>query len=701
MPGSVKVASNSLNNGNVVAIEMNWVGDAVNGSVPNTAFPTAKYACDGFVVANVAVSIGDIAPTDGYTVRIYNSQGIDILEGAGVGLSAISYAFGVSSNIPPAYGGITASISGNSVPLAKGKIVIYFRQVSTSQLVQPADGTSSAGTSLTASDVTSAYAWTRTPGASIALTAGVPATITLTPMPAGINGSSVNKHYVSVVTGSARKAYLITAVGASSITFTPALSYAAGSWALQSASGGIQEAIYATSYKSLTVPQGSISYDALRVWNPRKLQLNGQGKDATLIVIREATANVFLSDEWGLTITNMGFRSLTAGQTAGTCIGIVGTTPQYNGDADVNVWDCDFYQVWDAVVCDWPGGFLRAQNNYFRNVGRYACYSEATSAAAIQIVNNYFDGRTSIGLIWLEGIIGGGVIAANWMQASLAHLVINCPAAVVNEMVVVGNLFDQDTASTGCVIVTGTPTYGSNCVKITANYLRTQNYAVLVQDCSNITISDNHVYTLGASPALVIGGSTSCKNIEVLGNRVRMEGAVYSTPPDYAIQLSNPSMTNVFVSGNSATSEGGNCTAMIGIDGALVASLISGNQSGTGVPKLINDVAATGAGTAVVSGNQAYNQPTLTAIVAAATITLPLADEQQLIPITASGTPITEMNGVTARAGVRRTFIVSGAVSWATSAATDNKIGKAYGPTAAGDVVTFVKFGDNLWYPVA
>jgi len=701
MAGNVKIASNSLNNGNVVAIEMDWTGDALNGSVPDTAFPTARYACDGFVIANVAVSIGNIAPTSGYTVRVFSTQGIDVLEGAGVGLSPISYAFGVSSNIAPVYGGITLSISGNSVPGAKGKIVVYFRQVSTSQLVQPSTATESASTSLSASDVTSAYMWTRSPGASVALTAGVPATITLTPMPAGINSSSVNKHYVSVVTGSARKAYLITAVGASSITFTPSLSYAAGTWALQSASGGIQEAIYATSYKSLTVPQGSISYDALRVWNPRKLQLNGQGKDATLIVIREATADVFLSDEWGLTITNMGFRSLSLGQTAGCCIGIVGTTPQYNGDADVNVWDCDFYQVWDAVKCDWPGGFVRAQNTYFRNIGRYGCYTKASVAGAIQIVGNYFDGRTSIGLIWLEGVLGGGVIAANWMQASLAHVAVNAPTAVVNELIITGNLFDQDTASTACVIATGTPTYGSNCIKITANYLRTQNYAVLIQDCSNITISDNHVYTLGSDPALVIAGSVSCTNIEILGNRVRMQGAAYATPPDYAIQLSNPSMTNVFVQGNNATSEGGNCTAMIGIAGALVASLISGNQAGTGVPKLINDVAATGAGTAMVSGNQAYSQPTLTAIVAAATITLPLADEQQVIPITASGTPITEMNGVSARAGTRRTFIVGGAVDWATSAATDNKIGKAYGPTAAGDVVTFVKFGDNLWYPVA
>jgi hypothetical protein len=698
MAGSVKIASNSLSNGAVVAIEMNWVGDAINGSVPDTAFPTAKYACDGFVVSNVGISIGDIAPTSGYTVRVYNSQGIDMLEGAGVGLSTIPYALGVSSNIPPAYGGISISVSGNSVPLAKGKIVVYFRQVSTTQLVQPADATSSAGTALTASDVTSAYAWTRTPDSTVALTAGVAATITLTPMPAGINGSSVSKHYVSVVTGSARKAYLITAVGASSITFTPSLSYAAGSWALQSASGGIQEAIYATSYKSLTVPQGSITYDALRVWNPRKIQLNGQGKDATLIVIQDATANVFLSDEWGLTITNMGFRSLAGAQTAGACVGIVGTTPEYNGDADVNVWDCDFYQVWDAIKCDWPGGFLRAQNNYFRNIGRYACYSKASSAGAIQICDNYADGRTSVGLIWLEGTLAGGIIADNWMQASLAHIVVNAVSGnPVNELVITGNILDQDTAATGCVVVNGNGVEGnsSNCVKISANFFASPNYGVLIQDGWNVSVTDNHMRQRGVSACVAVAGTTSGK-IAIKGNAIECESAVQG----YSIQISATNTNQCEVSANRGTATA-TMLAFIGVATTIVSNLhILNNSAGANYTRLLTNTGSVGAGLGVMQGNVAQNTPSV-AVSAAATITLPFTDESQVVAISATGTPITEINGILARAGRRVTFLVDGAVTFSTSAATDNKLGVAFGPTAANASVTWAKYSDNLWYVVA
>jgi hypothetical protein len=700
MAGNVRIASNSLSNGAVVAIEMNWTGDAINGSVPDTAFPTARYQCDGFVVSNVALSIGDIAPTSGYTVRVYNSQGIDMLEGAGVGLSTIPYAFGVSSNIPPAYGGITLSVSGNSVPLAKGKIVVYFRQVSTTQLVQPADPTASAGTALTASDITSAYAWTRTPGASVALTAGVPATITLTPMPAGINGSSVNKHYVSVVTGSARKAYLITAVGASSITFTPALSYAAGSWALQSASGGIQEAIYATSYKSLTVPQGSISYDALRVWNPRKLQLNGQGKDATLIVIREATADVFLSDEWGLTVTNMGFRSLAGAQTGGICIGIVGSTPQYLGDADVNVWDCDFYRVWDAVKCSWPGGFVRVSNSYLRDIKHYGVYTFANLGyCAVQIDNNVTDGISSPGMFWIEGALAGGVINNNWMQkCGGAHVVVN-NGGLVGELVIVGNQLDQDDVCTACVVVNGTGVEGTsqNCVKISANYMNCLYYLVLLQDAYNVMVSDNRGRWSGSLPAVSVAGSVATGYIDVSNNTFHMDGGAGTVP--YVVQASNPVMAHLTVCGNKVAANS-TIPAFLGIAGALTDCHVNGNSIGTNVTKLIDNVSATGAGQAICKDNSCYNQPAL-AVSAAATVTLPFADEQQIVAVSATGTPITEMNGVTARAGTKRTFIVDGAVTWATSSVANNKLGVGFGPTAAGDSVTWQKFGDNLWYVVA
>lgn len=694
MAGNVKIASNSLSNGAVVAIEMNWTGDAINGSVPDTAFPTAKYQCDGFVVSNVAVSIGDITPTSGYTVRVYNSQGIDILEGAGVGLSTISYAFGVSSNIPPAYGGITASISGNSVAGAKGKIVIYFRQVSTTQLVQPSTATESASTSLSASDVTSAYMWTRSPGASVALTAGVPATITLTPMPAGINSSSVNKHYVSVVTGSARKAYLITAVGASSITFTPALSYAAGSWALQSASGGIQEAIYATSYKALTVPQGVISYDALRVWTPRKLQLTGDGSDATIIRVRETTADVFLSDEYGWMVVGMRFEPLTGPQAAGVCVGIIGTTPQYNGDADVIVRDCEFYSMFDCVKCDWPGGFIRLENNYARYVKGYYAYSKASVAGAIQYLGNYGDGSTSPALFWIEGTLAGGIIDDNWLQAAPNHIVINAASGFpVNEFIISNNIIDQDFAGTAGIVVNGNGVEGqsSNNVLIIGNYFSTDKYGVLMQDAFNVIVHSNKFNQRGVFSSVVVSGTTSGR-IDIIGNVTR------AAANGYMIQVSAVNVSKCNITGNKATTVIP-ATAMIGISSALIDCNVSGNHAGEGYAELIVSVGATGAAQLTCVGNTSLNQATAN-VSAAASIILPVKDQNQAFGISATGTAITEMTGIVAAQGRRATIIVDGAVTWATSSVANNKIGRAYGPTVAGQIVEFYKYNDNLWYPI-
>jgi len=699
MAGNVKVASNTLNNGNVVAIELQWTGDAVNGSVPSTAVPTAKYACDGFVLCNVAVSNGPIAPTSGYTVRVFNSQSIDVLEGAGVGLTATAQSFGVSSAIPPIYGGITLSITGNTQAGASGKVVVYFRQVSTSQLVQPADPTSTASTSLSASDVTSAYMWTRTPSSSIALTGGVPVTVTLNPMPAGITGAAANKCYVSIVTGASRKAELITAVGASSITFTPTSSYAAGSWALQSASGGIQEAIYATSYKTLKVPQGVVSYDALRVWTPRKLQLTGDGSDSTIIRVRETTANVFLSDEFGWTIVGIRFEPLTGPQTAGVCVGIVGSTPQYNGDADVNVRDCEFSAMFDCVKCDWPGGFIRLENNYARSVKGYYAYHKASVAGAIQYLGNYGDGATSPGLFWIEGTLAGGIIDDNWLQAAPNHIVVNADSGVpVNELIISNNIIDQDFAGTAGIIVNGNGFEGpsSNNIQILGNYFSSDKYGVLCQDAWSVLIGGSNKFRQRAAQAAICIAGTNSGRIAITDNVITCSSAIQG----YSIQVSATNTDQCLIQGNRGTATAA-MLAFIGVSTAIANNLhILDNSAGANYTRMLANAGSTGAGLGVMQGNVSQNTPSVT-VSAAASITLPFVDESQIVGISATGTPITEINGILARAGRRVTFLVDGAVTFATSSVADNKLAVGIGPTSANDSITWAKYSDNLWYIVA
>lgn len=91
------------------------------------------------------------------------------------------------------------------------------------------------------------YVFTQTPGGS--LTAGITNTVTLAPVPVGINGTNTNHYlYISGGTGTA-EAVLITGgtavSGAASgtITFVPANAHS-GAWTVAGASGGVQECIY-------------------------------------------------------------------------------------------------------------------------------------------------------------------------------------------------------------------------------------------------------------------------------------------------------------------------------------------------------------------------------------------------------------------------------------------------------------------------
>ncbi len=107
----------------------------------------------------------------------------------------------------------------------------------------------------------------QTPGGS--LSSGVGATVTLTPVPLGVNGADTGHYlYISAGTGSA-EAVLITGgtatSGASSgtVIFTPANNHS-GSWTITSATQGIQEAIsyLPSGITQVWVPQGTITLNA-------------------------------------------------------------------------------------------------------------------------------------------------------------------------------------------------------------------------------------------------------------------------------------------------------------------------------------------------------------------------------------------------------------------------------------------------------
>jgi hypothetical protein len=122
----------TVNNGNpggkVKKIECTWVGDAADGTVP----PKAVRAFSG-VVIRVVTDPGTPAPTTLYDITLTDSNGIDVLGGAGANRSATvtEQCFPTVATVPwecPVAGALTLTITGNSVVSAQGSVVIYIRE---------------------------------------------------------------------------------------------------------------------------------------------------------------------------------------------------------------------------------------------------------------------------------------------------------------------------------------------------------------------------------------------------------------------------------------------------------------------------------------------------------------------------------------------------------------------------------------------
>ena len=395
----------------------------------------------------------------------------------------------------------------------------------------------------------------------------------------------------------------------------------------------------------------------------KRIQFNGKGRLETTLI---PTTYAIDSTSQSITLNDVGIRGASPTSCGVLLSGLGG---------DIEASGCGFYSLRDALYADWVGGFIRASNSRFENIGRRAIFGKSSGYWALQTSTNYFDGRQSDGLIQVEGILAGGIIENSWMQASLAHIVVN---GLVNELVIEGNMLDQDTASIACVIVNG----GGNCIKISDNFIASLNIGVLCQSASNVDVTLNRFRQRGADAAIVFNGAQSDNNL-ISDNKITVEGTAR-----YGIVAAATSMTGFQVNRNSSH---GNSQTLLAVAGDLDRFFVKDN---TPNGDLLEDYGATGQ--AVCVGNSSWDQPYL-GIVAADEVSLPFADQSRVIGITASGIPITKMTGVTARAGVNRTFITSGPVEWKKSSTTDNCMGEDIS-LQAGQTVTLTKFSDNLWY---
>jgi len=108
-------------------IQVDWVADAADGSVPNTVLPSIE----GNIVA-LETNPGATAPTDNYDIALNDAEGVDKLAGAGQNRdTANTEQAGVvfaSTSVPVPVDGeaLTLAISGNAVNSATGRVLIYY-----------------------------------------------------------------------------------------------------------------------------------------------------------------------------------------------------------------------------------------------------------------------------------------------------------------------------------------------------------------------------------------------------------------------------------------------------------------------------------------------------------------------------------------------------------------------------------------------
>lgn len=235
--GSVRQSTAPLGSSSNFTVTFLWTGDAADGSVPSTAadFGSFHTRLQGYRILQVKTVPGSPAPADGYGVALRDSDGGDIMNAALSGLSATSVQFfAPSPATPPIDGTFILNISGQSVPGAQGKVVIY---------IGPDAGSAPkdiSGVNASAFDFTP-----RTPGG--ALTSEAAATVTLTPCPKGVNGTDIG-HYLYISGGAGiAEDVLITGGSCTSgaatgtVTFTPANDHS-GAWTISSGTAGIREA---------------------------------------------------------------------------------------------------------------------------------------------------------------------------------------------------------------------------------------------------------------------------------------------------------------------------------------------------------------------------------------------------------------------------------------------------------------------------
>ena len=380
--------------------------------------------------------------------------------------------------------------------------------------------------------LTTDYDWYQTPGVS--LTAATPATVTLTPCPAGV--APYIDHYSLRIAGGvgAAETVLITAVSGSGatcdVTFTPANNHT-GSWTIGSASDGIQEAVnysVANVGHRVFIPQGVSTPDPVAPGQESTIYVQGPVTIAGANQSINGGSEIALNHngQWAIIVTTGAtnwpvhfekFAIQGTGLTTGGGIKVSATTTH---NCHTKIKDMQLYTlpvgVWFEKACGqeisgnlfygFTDAGLRIENAYDTDAG-----DQTVTGNNFQVIG----ASTAIGIDWLSA--GGAKIIGNKFNLQGAGINAALGGATIITTIQ-GNSFDNQklysvklrgtSGFLGAAIVGNVVTGAGD-----SGYIAFDIADNTTDDISNVVIADNAMQAAGI--AIKVGDAA---NVSVSGN---------------------------------------------------------------------------------------------------------------------------------------------------------------------------------------
>jgi hypothetical protein len=522
-----------------------------------------------------------------------------------------------------------------------------------------------------------------------------PGSVTFTPafMPYGLSAASVGTHYLRIFDGVTSEVVLVTGWTSTTISFSYVNSYT-GSWQLQTATAGLQEAIYANVGNTIYVPSGThLIYQRTSI--PRSVNILGAGTNATILQFQVATIDMFVTSGYDLFLTNFHVNSSSAWQTAGAIVRVSGASP-----TSIQITDVRTSFVFDTVYADWTQGLISINGLYARAQVRHIVYHASTASSALQMQHIFADGRyrnspelLSPALFVFKGIISGLTFDNFWLQAATIHFDIQgVPGVPTNELIFGYGILDQDSTSTACVRInnsTGVINAPTNAITFTGTYFNTVGgNTIAIYNYTSVSLDSCFIRYTGSDAAILLSNTEDIivQNCRIVNNSpaatriIRCAGAVATL--------------NRFAN-NFIRCLNGNVTAFIEYAASTVYSnLVDSNQC-YGPLSLISGSPTVGQ--VIVKNNYLELYGNTVFIPYVNPYPIPTTDEAYMIIMIGTGT-VTRMTGGYANRIVR--ILTQGPTSFNTGGTNPGDIGRSI-TTVANQVVTFIydaTFG--IWFPV-